>query len=124
MKEGLLKILKEIWQWLKSKWQALPASMRECIIKEMKRAWPFVLLFGLFLAPDSGALSVVGYAVGIVAVAIMCSHLARKVLFPYLDLKLLIKEICTENNVAAAIVLASMVALMGIVLNGIITLLR
>lgn len=98
--------------------------MKGIILKELKRAWPFLLLAGLMLAPDPGALSVIGYAVGIVAVAVILSHLARKVLFPYLDLETLIREIDTENNVAAAIVVASMVVLMGIVLNGIITLLK
>ena len=98
--------------------------MKEKFLKEFKRAWPFLLLACLMLAPDPGAVSVVGYAVGIVAVAVILSHLSRKILFPYLDLKDLIKEIGTENNVAAAIVLASMVVLMGIVLNGIITLLK
>ena len=98
--------------------------MIESIKRELKRAWPFLLLAGLMLAPDPGALSVVGYAVGIVAVAVIMSHFSRKILFPYLDLEKLIKEIGTENNVAAAIVVASMVVLMGIVLNGIITLLK
>lgn len=98
--------------------------MKEKFLKEFKRAWPFLLLAGLMLAPDPGALSVVGYAIGIVAVAVILSHLARKVLFPYLDLAALIKEIGSENNVAAAIVVASMVVLMGIMLNGIIMLLR
>jgi len=52
------------------------------------------------------------------------AHLSRKILFPYLDMETLIREIGTENNVAAAIVVASMVVLMGIVLNGIVTLLK
>jgi len=98
--------------------------MKEIFMKEFKRMWFFLLLAGLMLAPDRGALSVVGYAVGIVAVAVVLSHIVRKVLFPYLDLATLIREIGTENNVAAAIVVASMVVLMGIVLNGIISLLR
>ncbi len=98
--------------------------MKNIFLKELKRAWPFLLLAGLMLAPDPGALSVVGYAVGIVAVAVILSHLSRKLLFPYLNLEILIREIGTENNVAAAIVVASMVVLMGIVLNGIVTLLK
>lgn len=98
--------------------------MKETLLKEFKRAWPFLLLAGLLLAPDPGALSVVGYAVGIVAVAVIMAHLSRKILFPYLDMETLIREIGTENNVAAAIVVASMVVLMGIVLNGIVTLLK
>lgn len=98
--------------------------MKEKFLKELKRAWPFLLLAGLMLAPDPGALSVVGYAVGIVAVAVILSHLSRKLLFPYLDIETLIREIGTENNVAASIVVASTVVLMGIVLNGIITLLK
>lgn len=98
--------------------------MKGRLPRELKRAWPFLLLAFLMLAPDPGALSVVGYAVGIVALAVVLSHLVRKVLFPYLDIETLIKEIDTENNVAAAIVVASMVVLMGIVLNGIIALLK
>jgi len=57
-------------------------------------------------------------------VAVIMAHLSRKILFPYLDMETLIGEIGTENNVAAAIVVASMVVLMGIVLNGIVTLLK
>ena len=98
--------------------------MKEIFLKELKRSLPFLLLAGLLLAPDPGALSVIGYAVGIVAVAIILSHLARKILFPYLDLKELIEEIGAENNIAASIVVASMVVLMGIILNGIVTLLK
>jgi hypothetical protein len=93
-------------------------------LKEFKRAGPFLLLACLMLAPDPGALFVVGYAVGIVAVAVIVSHFSRKLLLPYLDLEVLIREIYAENNIAAAIVVASMVVLMGIVLNGIITLLK
>lgn len=99
-------------------------ALGSMVIKELKRGWLFLLLAGLLLVPDPGALSVVGYAIGIVAVAIIVSHLSRKVLFPYLDMEILIKEISTENNVAAAIVVASMVILMGIILTGIITLLK
>jgi len=96
----------------------------ETLKKEIKRIWPFVLLAGLFLCPDRGALSVAGYAVGIVALAVLLAHIARKALFPYLDLKCLAKEITAENNIAAAIVLASMVILMGFVLNSVIALLK
>ncbi len=92
--------------------------------RELKRAWPFLLLFGLLLGTDRGALSVIGYAVGIVALAVILAHLSRKILFPYLDVAALISEITTENNVAAAIVVAAMIGLMAAILYGIIALLR
>ena len=51
-------------------------------------------------------------------------HAVRKILLPYIDMEVLLQEVIHDRNVAAAIVIASTVALMGIIMNGLTTLLR
>lgn len=98
--------------------------MNQKIKREFHRGWPFVLVAGLMLAPDPGALMVIGYAIGIISLAVILMHAVRKILLPYIDMEVLLQEVIHDRNVAAAIVIASTVALMGIIMNGLTTLLR
>ena len=96
----------------------------EKLKKEFKRGWPFLVIAFLTLSWDPGALSVISYAVGVVALAVILSHLARKGLFGYLDVQILVQEVIKSRNMAAALVILSIVILTVSIFNGLITLLK
>jgi hypothetical protein len=95
----------------------------EKLKKELKRVWPFAVIVALTLSWDLGALSVISYAVGVVALAVILSHLARKGLFGYLDVQILTKQVIEHRNMAAALLILAIVVLTLGIFNGLITLL-
>jgi HJR/Mrr/RecB family endonuclease len=76
------------------------------------RAIPFLLIILVFLViPDWKIFYAISLDVGIVALATLMGHLARKWLMPYLSLKDCCKEVLQENNIAAALVLLAQILL-------------
>lgn len=96
--------------------------------KELKQLGPFFLLAALVLIPDKAS-SVVFFSVGVMSLVLVLSHLARKALFPYLDMSTLFKIIYSKQDdhddpLAAALVILGVVGLYGLMVWAMISLLR
>jgi hypothetical protein len=81
---------------------------------DLYQALPLFAIAGLILVPDSGSM-VVLYAIGISILVSSVSHIIRKVLFPYLDLELFAKK-ALESPVGAAVVFASIVLILAVII--------
>jgi hypothetical protein len=97
-------------------------------LKELKQLGPFFLLAALVLIPDKAS-SVVFFSVGVVSLVLVLSHLARKALFPYLDMSTLFRIIYSKQDdhdepIAAALVILGVLGLYGIMIWAIISLLK
>lgn len=78
------------------------------------QALPLLVVAGLILVPDSGSM-VVLYAIGISVLVSSVSHLIRKILFPYLDLEVYAKA-ALESPIGAAVVFASIVLILAVII--------
>jgi hypothetical protein len=96
--------------------------------KELKQLGPFFFLAALVLIPDKAS-SVVLFSTGVMSLVLVLSHLARKALFPYLDMSTLFKIIYSKQDdhddpTAAALVILGVLGLYGVMIWGMISLLR
>jgi hypothetical protein len=95
--------------------------------KELKQLGPFFLLAALVLIPDRAS-SVVFFSVGVISLILVLSHLARKALFPYLDISSLFRIIYSrkegEEPIAAALVILGFLGLYGMMIWAAVSLLR
>jgi len=100
--------------------------------KHLKELGPFFILAALVLIPDKAS-NVVLFSVGVISLILVLSHLARKALFPYLDMSTLFKIIYTgqgdgkdspENPIAAAMVILGVLGLYGMMIWAVVSLLR
>ncbi len=97
--------------------------------KELKQLGPFFLLAALVLIPDKAS-SVVFFSVGVMSLVLVLAHLARKALFPYLDMSTLFKTIYSRGKddhdepIAAALVILGVIGLYGVMIWAMISLLR
>lgn len=83
--------------------------------KEAKRILPMLLVAGLILVPDTGSF-VVLYSLGITIVISAVSHLIRKILFPYVDLKMFTTK-ALESPIASAIVFFSISMILAVIIG-------
>ena len=97
--------------------------------RELSRLGPFFILAALVLVPDKAS-NVVLFSIGVVSLVLVLSHLARKALFPYLDLSTLFKIIYSSRNsknsepLSASLVILGVLGLYGIMIWAVISLLR
>lgn len=84
------------------------------LIKEAKRFLPLILAAALILVPDAGSF-VVLYALGITIVVSAISHIIRKILFPYIDLKMFADK-ALETPLSAAIVFCGVVTILSVII--------
>lgn len=75
----------------KSTWGSLKRTLLLVLIMVL-----FTTIFNLW--------AVVGISAIIPVFAAVVSHIIRKLLFPYIDLRVLIKEVKEENSIASAII--------------------
>ena len=71
----------------------------------VKRTWILLLVAAAILLPDSGSF-VVLYALGVTLLVSVTSHWVRKILFPYVDMRIM-SEKAGETPIGSAIVFAS-----------------
>ena len=90
--------------------------------RELIRTAPFLLVTVWLLWRDPN-LPVVGYALGVVALIVMASHLARKALLPYLDMERFVCK-AEEHPIASAIVAAAVLYLLAAIIQSVVALLR
>lgn len=81
---------------------------------ELVRAIPLLGIAGLILIPDNGSM-VVLYALGITLLVTACSHIIRKVLFPYIDMQVFAEK-SLESPTAAAIVFSAVSFLLAVII--------
>jgi len=96
--------------------------------KELSQLAPFFILAGFVLIPDKAS-NVVLFSIGVISLILVLSHLARKALFPYLDMSTLFKIIYSKNDdrdepIAAALVILGILGLYGVMMWAVISLLR
>ena len=89
---------------------------------EFRRLWIVILFSILMLAWDSNR-SVILFALAITTGTIAASHITRKLLFPYIDLGVLLKK-SLEHPLGSAIVFASMIYLITILIQSTVLLLK
>lgn len=89
---------------------------------ELYRLLPFLGLAGFVILPDDGS-HVVIFGTAIVMLAIGVGHLARKILFPYFDIKELVSGI-EDDPKASAAVICGMIYLVCTIINAFVTLLK
>jgi len=94
----------------------------KAIFKEIKRLWVFILVSVLLLLLDDSS-HVIIFVLGTVTFVVLAVHLIRKLLFPYVDIKVLVDE-ATKNPLAAAIIVASMLYLISSVITSVAAILR
>ena len=75
------------------------------LIRELFRILPIVGAAVLLLAGDKGNMSVIFLMMGMLLMICATSHLLRKVLFPYLDLKLFVDKALSEASSAGMVFL-------------------
>lgn len=97
--------------------QRWPALKRELI-----RIAPFLLITIWLLRGDPN-LPVVWGALGIVALIVMASHLARKAILPYLDLERFVAK-AAEHPIGAALVVVGVLYMLSIIIQSVVALLR
>jgi hypothetical protein len=73
--------------------------------KESKRIIPMLLIAGMILIPDHGSLVVI-YSLGITIALAAASHILRKIMFPYINLRHY-AERALETPMSAAVVFLS-----------------
>ena len=98
-------------------------SSKDTLIKEAKRLLPILAVAGLILIPDHNT-TVVLFAIGISLMITGVVHVVRKLLFPYLDLEVVVNQIVAEKNVAAAVLFASVCGLVAVLINATVSLLK
>lgn len=86
------------------------------------RLLPFLGLAGIVILPDDGS-RVVMFGTGIILLAIAVGHLARKILFPYFDIKGLVSGI-EDDPKASAAVICGMIYLVCTIINAFVLLLK
>lgn len=99
-----------------------PCGPGTSLKREAIRLAPFLLVAVALLWRDPN-LPVVGYALGIVALIVMASHLARKALMPYLDMEQFVCK-AREQAIASAIVAAAVLYLLAAIIQSVVALLR
>jgi hypothetical protein len=89
--------------------------------KEMKRIIPMLLIAAMILIPDAGSF-VVLYSIGITIALGAVSHIMRKLLFPYVNLKDLAFK-AMESPIGAGMVFFSITLLLAVfVIAGVVLL--
>lgn len=88
------------------------------------RAYLLLPLLGLLYATDSGITSVLLYMIGVTTAFALASHVWRRVLFPYIDLKALAQDAYTNRNMASAVVFAAICILLSVLLLSALQLMR
>lgn len=96
--------------------------------KELRQLAPFFILAAFVLIPDKAS-NVVLFSIGVISLILVLSHLARKALFPYLDMSALFKIIYSRDDdrdepIAAALVILGVLSLYGMMMWAVISLLR
>lgn len=109
------EIIKELQESRKNKFNLITRF-------EFKRLWFWLILAGLVLIPDKSSLTVL-FAIGIVSLCTVMAHLVRKTFFPYLDFRELC-ESAVKDPKASAIVIASLIFLIFVIIWATISLLR
>lgn len=89
---------------------------------EALRVGPFALLAGLILYPDDSKM-VILFGVGIILLAVLLAHGIRKLIFPYIDVKVLADKV-KENAVACAMVICGLMYLLNGIIQSLVALLR
>lgn len=84
-------------------------------VRELYRLIPIIVAAGLLLGSDKGSAQVVLYMVGILLLVAAVSHILRKVLFPYLDLKLFVDK-ALEQPTASGMVFLGMSFIIGMMI--------
>ena len=75
------------------------------LLREVYRLLPLIGAAVLLLYSDKGGMSVVLYMIGILLLISATSHIVRKILFPYLDLKLFVDKALEQPSSAGMVFL-------------------
>lgn len=90
----------------------LPAKWRRTVTEIVRLALLFVLFYAL-TGGDMGIVTTLSYSVGLLVFHAVFSHLLRRILFPYLNLRDYAK-VALESPLAAAIVFSSICGLLAV----------
>jgi len=80
--------------------------------REAKRLLPLIALLGIFLYVDYDGTYAIIYMLGLMTLIALFSHVARRLMFPYLDMKV-IADKADESPMSSAIVFASIAFIIG-----------
>lgn len=92
------------------------------LLKEAKRLIPMLLIAAMILVPDTGSF-VVLYSLGITIVISAVSHIIRKILFPYIDLKSFASK-ALETSTGAGMVFFSISLILSVIIGSTCALLK
>lgn len=81
-----------------------------------------LILISLFFLSPFGVVGAITFPIGVVALALGVTQIARKILLPYVDIKSLLKGV-KDHNIASAIVVFGVLIYFSVLFSGIITLL-
>lgn len=83
--------------------------------REGKRLAPLIIVLAAMAYTDYAGFGVVAYMLALMTVIALFSHVMRRILFPYLDMKI-ISDRADESPISAAIVFASVAFIVGCII--------
>lgn len=89
---------------------------------EVLRLVPLLGLASLVILPDD-ARHVVFFGMAIIFLAVAVAHGVRKLIFPYIDIKVLLQEV-KKNSIACAMVILGLIYLLSTIIQSLVALLR
>ena len=84
--------------------------------RESKRVFWFFLLIVIILLPEDSGKKAILWSMAVFALTVVTSHLARKLLFPYVDLETFVKK-SLETSTGAAVVAAAVIYFLSVLLQ-------
>lgn len=91
--------------------------------REILRLAPLLGLAGYVLVGDDSR-HVVIFGTAIIFLAVAISHIVRRIIFPYIDLRKFVKEVLEQNSIASAMVLCGFIYLFTSITQALVTLLK
>jgi hypothetical protein len=98
------------------------SSRGKAILFEIQRMWFIILLSILLILPDDNRW-IVAFALGCVTLTTIVAHLTRKTIWPYIDLRQLVKK-ASSTAIGASIIVAAVVYLMAITIQSVLIFLK
>ena len=115
MKEITLAYLIRLIEAIKARTCKAIAYAEKHIQREGKRLLPLFIVLAALAYTDPAGFGVIAYMLALMTVIALFSHVMRRMLFPYLDMKI-ISDKADESPMSSAIVFASIAFIVGCII--------